>query len=542
MSSSTVTKPFSRSGWRLLRRIRWLVGFAILFAAYLYADQLQPNTSDNASLILEGQAMLRGNVLLHGWYLPSDSLISTDMPLVALGSLLLTGPQLLKIMPALLYAATVLGASWLAVRQVAEPGRRWLAAVACIALIALPIGVLFDLVSQSPMHVGTIIASLVAWWAYAHAVEATGRRDQLLGFGVFALFTLLAIVGDPMAELLLVAPVVLVSGWVLLRGRGRDPIAWTALGVAVGSWLVGRGLRLWLSTSGTFLGSITPKLASPAQIWEHLQWLLLGLCLLFHIDLQHRPFGLEQVLFLGLNAGFLLLGVVGFLKLFRRTLFPLHLRGSLPSVLSWSIIASILVFMLSNLATGVLQLRYLLPASVYAGILCYSALSEVIGCRYLRQATATFLVAGILTSGLLLFQMPATMPPQERLIAFLEKHHLREGLGTYWAANITTLRSGQELRVVPVVAEQGRIYPRRWNAGAAWFTTAQLANARFVVIDGASTSFATYLRAVTASFGAPDHIYHLAGAPGYVIFVWNHPMVSSALSQNHPSDAASALH
>jgi hypothetical protein len=280
----------------------------------------------------------------------------------------------------------------------------------------------------------------------------------------------------------------------------------------------------------TLLGSITPKLASPAQIWEHLQWLVQGISLLFHIDLRHRPFGVEQLFFLGLNAGFLVLGVVGFLKLFRRTLFPLHMRQTLPSVLSWSIIGSILVFVLSDLVTGVGQLRYLLPASVYAGILCYRALAEVISRRHLQLVIVTFLFTGILTGGLLLLQTPATRPPQERLITFLERHHLQMGLGSYWSANITTLRSGEEVRVVPVVAEQGRIYPRRWNAGAAWFSAAQLANARFVVIDETTTSFTSFLRAVTASFGAPDHIYHVDAAPGYIIFVWDRPMVKVALS------------
>jgi hypothetical protein len=521
----------ARAGWisKLLQRIRWPASFALLFAAYLYADQLQLNTSDNASIILEAQAMLHGNILLHGWYLPPDSFITTEMPLDALGSLLFTGPQLLKITPALLYAATVVGAGWLAGRQIPDTCRRRLAVVACVALIAFPIGRLFDLVSQGPMHVGTIVVSLIAWWAYAHAVDSTGRRCELVGFALFALLTTLAIVGDPMAELLLVAPVALLGGWVLLCARGRDPTAWTALAAAVSAWLAGSVLRQLLLKSGTFLGSTSLHLASPPQIWAHLQWLLLGLCLLFHIDLRHHPFGLLQLLILTLNAGFLVVAVVGFLKLFRHTLFPLHMRQSLPSVLSWSIVGSILVFVFSDLATGMGQLRYLLPASVYAGILCYAALAQVASRRNLRLVIVTFLFAGMLTGSLLLLQTPAARPPQEQLILFLERHHLRMGLGTFWDANIITLQSGEEVRVAPVVAQGGRIYPRRWHASAAWFTAAQLASARFVVTDG-RVPLTSFLQAVTATFGAPDHIYHLAGATGYVIFVWDHPIGDSKLT------------
>ena len=82
------------------------------------ASQLVRNNSDNASIILEGRAMLHGNLILRGWYLPSDSFMTSEMPLDALGSLFFTGVQLLKITPALLYATTVVAAAYLASRCV----------------------------------------------------------------------------------------------------------------------------------------------------------------------------------------------------------------------------------------------------------------------------------------------------------------------------------------------------------------------------------------------------------------------------------------
>src|SRR5215471_21384666 len=116
--------------WRKLPSLLgWLVGFAALFAGYLFASQFVPNNSDNASMILEGQAMLHGNLFLHGWYVPPDSFITTEMALDALGSLFFSGEHLLKITPAFLYATTVLLAIYIAIRRVPDPDRRWVAAV-----------------------------------------------------------------------------------------------------------------------------------------------------------------------------------------------------------------------------------------------------------------------------------------------------------------------------------------------------------------------------------------------------------------------------
>src|SRR5262245_34118592 len=63
---------------RSLMAVGMLAGCAILFVGYLYASRFVPNNSDNASMILEAQAMLHGNAILHGWYLPPDSFITSE--------------------------------------------------------------------------------------------------------------------------------------------------------------------------------------------------------------------------------------------------------------------------------------------------------------------------------------------------------------------------------------------------------------------------------------------------------------------------------
>ena len=448
------------------------------------------------------------------------------MPLDALASVFFSGVALLKITPALLYAATVVAASYLASRRIADPRGRWLAVAACVALIAFPIGALFGMVTQGPMHVGTLVASLIAWLTYDYYVRHPAFWGALV---LFVLVTALAIVGDAMAELLIVAPVGIVSAWALWRNRGRDRVASATLAGALIALLLGTVLEDVLVSSGTFInGSAAIRLASPTLIWTHIQWLLVGVSLLFHIDVQQK-LGFEQVLFLALNAGFLVLGCLGFVVLFRHTLFPKDATSNLTSLLSWAIVCSILVFLLTTLATGVGQLRYLLPASVYAGILCYAAFARVVPRTRLTMVILAFLLVSGLSGGVFLAQSPPTVLPQQQLITFLKSHHLTYGFGSYWTANITTLGSDGQVQVLPVVEQNGRIRPYRWHSDSAWFRGQRLDTANFVVFD-LSVPQVPFQEAVINQFGTPQHVYRLADAQDYVILVWNHPILGSNIA------------
>jgi hypothetical protein len=512
---------------KLLPLLGWLMGFGALFALYLFASQFVANNSDNASMILEGQAMLHGNLFLRGWYVPPDSFITTEMAIDALGSLFFSGEHLLKITPAFLYAATVLVATYLAARRVTDPDRRWLAGVACLALIAFPIGYLFSIILQGPTHMGTIVVTLLAWVAY----DAYVRRPASWGWlGLFVLVTTLVVIGDPVSDLVIVAPVGIVSAWALWRRRGRDRTARAVLGGALVSLLLGFGLEHLLIATGTIIAVTTPGFASPDLIWSHLQWAALGICLLFHIDL-HQGIGFnQQLLFLALNAGFLVLGGLGFAGLGRRALLPRDPEESLglTSVLCWGIVCSLLVYLLSTFATDVGGIRYLLPAIVYAGILCSSAFAAVVARPHLGPVLLAFLAMSILIFGITLAQTPRATAPEQRLIAFLESHHLSSGLGSYWAANITTLRSNGQVQVVPVLVDHGKIRPYHWHASVAWFGAGHVRTARFVVIDG-TAPVRSFEAAVIASFGTPDHTYYLPSYPTYVIFAWDHPFTGTGL-------------
>ncbi len=528
----------------------WLVGFLALFAGYLYAERFVTQSSDQAGVVLEGQAMLHGNVILHGWQFGPDPFIGTEALLDALGSVFFSGAQLLKLSPALLYAATVVLAVSLAVRCVPASAARstgWLAAGACAALVAFPVGPLFGMDLVGALHIATVVAGLIAFVAYDQFV----RRPAAVGLlGLFVLLATLAILGDPMAELVIPVPVGIVSALVLWRTRGQPrkdgregertggrplptalarwhslPTAWATLGAAVLALVLGLGVRELLMVTGAHYGSATPQLASPDLVWQHVVWLAGGLCALFHIVLWSQMGYAQRVPFIVLNAGFFLVAMAGFVLLLRRTLVPRALSESLSSVVSWAVVADVAAFMFTNFAENIGGLRYLLPAFIYLGILCYAALSQVVVRRYLGQFVLAFLAVSGLTFGVMLANAAPETVIQQPLITFLRGQHLTVGLGTYWTANITTVRSDGQVRVLPVRDDGGRIRPYYWVVDAAQFNRTQLGAVRFVVTDQLATiDLAPFQAAVTNTFGAPDHIYHVGR---YVVFTWDHPVRGS---------------
>jgi hypothetical protein len=348
--------------------------------------------------------------------------------------------------------------------------------------------------------------------------------------------------------LLIVVPVVIVGFCMLWRTHGHDSTARATLGGALLALLLGASVRQVLVASGTFIDSGYFGFASLSILWLHFQWLVVAIYLLFHINLQPSvgselsniytlpSIGSEQrVVFLLLNAGFLVVCSLGFIRLFRHSLIPSDMRHSLTNVLSWAIVSGIAAFLFTIFANNITGIRYLFPAFVYAGILCYSALSRVIARPHLAGVILAFLAVSGLTFGVMLAQAPDVTVPQQPLITFLKGHRLTYGLGTYWAANITTLQSNGQVRVLPVVEQNGHIRAYRWHADARWFNDQQLGTVRFVVIDG-SVPVTSFQEAVINTFGTPDHIYHLgeSGSETYVILAWDHSIVSSAVDLKPP--------
>ena len=153
------------------------VGLYILL--YAIAVHAYAPDSDGATPVLQGQAMLHGNVLLNRWTLSLDSFWTVDV-LWYLVAVLFYGvhPVLLHAVPVLI----VVGVIGIGVVMAVEE-RRGKAAVAAAAtvvvILALPAQALARFLLRGPLHVGTAFWCLLAFlalrrgkfgWGFAIAV------------------------------------------------------------------------------------------------------------------------------------------------------------------------------------------------------------------------------------------------------------------------------------------------------------------------------------------------------------------------------------
>ena len=135
------------------------------------------------------------------------------------------------------------------------------------------------------------------------------------------------------------------------------------------------------------------------------------------------------------------------------------------------------------------------------------------------------LVGAAYTTGLArAISWPIPVSSEQRLAAWLEAHHLNNGLAGYWQSNALTLSSTDKVRI-RLVDIGYRLHPQILVRGtresyAGWYDpTANTAD--FVVLAPGTGQFAgfTDMAVVTATFGQPTLTYHY---DGYTILVWPH--------------------
>ena len=230
------------------RRRRWpwaaatvLGCAALLFLCYLRVAGTVRVNSDAAGLVLQASDMLHGNLLLHGWWDTDVSFITTELPQY-MGVTAVAGvrPEVVHVCSAMTYTLLVLLAAFVARGRArgAEGVVRALLA-AGVMLAPQPTGPTPVLLG-SPDHVGTALPLLLLLLLLDRAPDPRARARWYIPVccaicvAAGALLALM-IVGDPLAEVVGVVPLVLAGllravriGVIRLRARNavaEDPEA-----------------------------------------------------------------------------------------------------------------------------------------------------------------------------------------------------------------------------------------------------------------------------------------------------------------------------
>jgi hypothetical protein len=508
---------------RLLFAGGLLVAGTGLFTLYLRQSRIAPFNADGASVMLQAQAMLHGNVLLSGWWTADVSFYTTELPeYVLVEAFRGLRPDVVHICGALSYTLTALLAALLARGR--ATGRAGLVRALLAAGILLAPGILggTHVFLENPDHAGTAVPILAMLLFLDRAPERW--YVQVAVCGVLAWVQ----VGDKLSLVAATAPVAIVAGArLVMLGVRRSPLSefrYDALLLAAAglSVEVARLAEAGIRVLGGFrLAPLPTGLRAPlAQTPANTRMLGQMIMLLFGANSPGRSHQQIEIITrfhligLALAAAGLAVGIATFCTRRADRVSQILVVATLATAA-----AGVFSTLLPSLAYAH-EVAVLLP---FGAVLAGRMLPPLVPARWRPGRVAVPALAAWLAAGLAALCFAATWapmaPPDQSLANWLAGHRYTEGLAAYWQANATTVTSGGLVHVAPITAQATGA--RHWEASASWYDPSRR-NVNFViaVADTSVSPGGLSTAAVRRQFGRPAGQY-LVGQNVIMVYDYN---------------------
>jgi len=504
----------------------------LVLILYATSARVYAGGSDRATSILEGQAMGSGNVLLHGWILTRDSFWTTDALFYAL-AVRVDGlkPSLMHWEPAVVGAIAVLVGALVASRG-HRAGAAMAGAATAVALLALPTYAMASFLFGSAFHVSTAVLAL-----FAFAALKQGRFDWRWAAALAAL--IFGMLGDLLMVAYGIVP--LLGAGIVSMLRRREWRAGIAAVAASGVAVTVSELLSWSARAmGAFESVAGVSVAGHAQMLVNLKRALsygAGLVgLTYRFDTGRVPTVLQDVHIVGavvivtcslVGVANLLRGVVSGRRAAGRPESPEASepetepgRWWLDDVLVIAIFGSAVTFVFLAV-DGIPGARYLVATVLFASVLSGRIVARA--WQRPRPGWATRAICVFCAAVSLCFAaglgytlaQPVAVQRASTLASWLEAHHLRNGVGGYWASSITTVDSSGAITVRPVWTDrEGRLVRSMYESSASWYAGQyfQFLVYQMPVHQGVDNVSAT------KTWGRPAHTYDVGG---YEVLVWS---------------------
>jgi hypothetical protein len=483
--------------------------------------------SDGATVVLEGQTMGAGHILLPAWSLSLDSFWSIDAVFYAVAVQLFgVRGNLIFLVPAVIAAAVIMVAATMAMdRRISLAAGA--GALATIGVLALPSRAFAIYFVEGPYHVGTTL-----WCLLAFALLSRNSFDWRWGLAVVVLAA--GLLGDFQTVLLGEAPVVatgLIATWCARRGRAAVPLLAAPVASAVLAYIV-RRVTLAL---GTFTIAPANPFASGHQLIQNFLHFprffeaLLGVTGAF--GPTGLPVGFEIV---NILRAVLVLGgpLVVFVVICRRvwlarsTPRPPTRSELLSCLVCFAFICGLITFVIFPIISTPAYARYLNGALIFGALLGGRVITLAVSGRYakfVRAVTAGVVVIVALFAIGVVFEARGSRPvqPATQLANYLEAHDLRQGVGAYWSASITTVESDGAVRVRPVIEHGTRLVRYEKNSNSVWYAGVRF---NYVVYNALAPWGGVSKESAIATWGRPSSV-HVVGP--YRVLVYARPFTVS---------------
>lgn len=492
------------SARRWLIAAAWIIGLLALTAVYTRVSQSSRIMSDGATQALQGWDLLHGHLRLHGWEVSDNNFYFFEVPAYALGEVVFgLGDLAQHAASAFIYMLVSLAALGAALAG-SQGKARWARGGVLLAVLAAPLftGIGY-LELQEPDHIGAA-ALIIA--AFLLVDRFRGRLFTAL----LLVFLSAAQFDDNTVRYVAVVPIVLVCGYRALKARdyrGQDALNAYAAVLSVPASM------LFTKVFVHFGGFTTPPLwqgLAPASTWIH-----------------HLPFAAKSIFSMygayqiaGFKPGSL--AVYGFVCLFLalvgfiRVLWTWRRASTVEKLLFLAVVVNVGMFIPSGFATedNAHEVAFLLPAGAVLA-------ARLVPARLVNAARAYTVIAvsALVAVVALAFaahrpNFPASKAP---LAAFLEAHHLTNGLSGYDEANTATALSGGKVHIVSIHPGGDTLAPNTFNSNFLWYDPKHF-TATFAIADAKGSQFKTAPSVYLHYFGQPVQTYHL---DQWTIMVYN---------------------
>jgi hypothetical protein len=503
----------------------YLLAGAILFAAYLRLSETHGLNSDSANILLMGQDLLHGHLLLHGWYMSDVSFFPTEIPQYALlEGLLGTQMQTAHVAAAMTYTLAFLLVVLLA-RNGTSGRTAWTRTLIAAGIMLAPqFGLGVFALDLSVGHIGTAVPLLLIWLL----LDKTPERWYVPVLTAVLLAWVL--VADPIVYVVGIGPLAAVCAVRVLRGVLTGTGHWTArvaaawFDLSLGAAAIAAVVLAWAANNVlTALGGYrVNRLPFYFTHWQNLHnnapaaWKVLQVLGADFAGLGGVWLGLA---FLHL-ASVLVVGWA--LARVARRFFRVSLADQ---VLAAAIALNVVLYLLTNAADEAAhEVAVIVPfgAALAARVLVPAFTAQAGGLRASRARLAALITGAVVLAGYTAgfsyeLAQPSVRPANVRLASWLLEHHLTYGLGGYWASSSVTVDSGQRVSVRALM--QHTLKRDRWMAKASWYDP-KLHYADFVVLDSRPGNFSHWepRRLIRRYFGVPARTYRTGP---YTIMVWH---------------------
>lgn len=525
----------------ILAAVAWLVALPVLTSRVARA---YPVSSDDATGVLEAVAVLRGNVMLRGWWLSGVSFTTVDLPFyVAAVALWGQLPALLRDVPVGIYTAAVAVAAVLARGSRRRGGWPALGVTSVLVLLGIPAGGLAEFATKGYIRVGTTLGLLAALLALD---APSGRRASAPRVALFAVLLILTFLSDPYAFYVGAPALLVVCLLGALRVNSYETIRVGRIALTVlGATAAAKTLSWLIETAGGYQ-TLPHRLPDPLAFRDVLRCAIQSAAALAaHApDLYRCSFPADfTVKSVALWAGCLIgpaLLLYAFvwscpIAIWRRHARPARPADFVADVLWFVLVLAVAGFLTNTMFKDRLTMRYMIPFVLSGAVLTGRSLANrVPGPRTIVVALVLLGLAYAMTVGDDL-KKPLAADAAEYLANWLDGHDLHHGYGPFWDASIVTASGRGRIAVRPVLvravsSETHRIEPMRFMADHQWFSETPVT---FVVYEpgpGADYQFGVDPVVLIRTFG-PAIARHAVGR--YEILVWDHDISPGLNRDSH---------